>query len=300
MVIMSLKQYIENKSKNVDIIYDIREYESNLRDHCLGLESKKSLYEYYLDLQELSKDLEFYGYPEKFRLLLNFSNPSNLSYVSSFEDFFDWSVTKKSKYIRKLEEKLVQLKSFYIFDESVELKDIDYVVKSKCDSICEKFKILDLYINEAVKESSFNESSVKVKILTESVANLIFSEDIITLKIQENIPILVSENISEKNKFFLKQLFSDFFHKNYFDFYIHENYLLRNELLYFKRKFYLNKNDQYFYFPLLQNKPFQENKKDIWKIKLKLNQIIYKNENFRLKDNLQRVRYLELEETHAE
>lgn len=293
---MSLQKYIEKKYHKSKVNYDISEYKKNVQDICFVLKSKRELREYYIDLSELSKDLDFISYPKKFKLLLNICSPNESEYLKEFENFFEWTSTRENYKIKRIEENITNIKSFYFLKEDVNLDDISFVIESKCSKILNKFKILDIYINEAIQETNWNGTDVIVHILTNDSAKIQVGDGNIFLSMDDNGIKYVSEESSNCNQDFeilRDRLFNPI--KHYFDFYIQETTDNKKKINSFKRSFYLNKINEYFYFPLDLKRPEQKDGMDIWKIKLKLNQIIFEEGFFRVKDCLQKIRYLELE-----
>ena len=293
---MSLQKYIEKKYHKSKVNYDISEYKKNVQDICFVFKNKRELREYYIDLSELSKNLDFISYPKKFKLLLNICSPNESEYLKEFEHFFKWTSTRESYKIRRIEENITNIKSFYFLKEDVNLDDISFVVESKCSKALNKFKILDIYINEAIQETNWNGTDVIVHILTDNSAKIQVGDGNIFLSIDDNGIKYVSEEASNCNQDFeilRDRLFNPI--KHYFDFYIQETIDNNKKINNFKRNFYLNKINEYFYFPLDLKRPEPKDGMDIWKIKLKLNQIIFEEGFFRVKDCLQKIRYLELE-----
>jgi len=293
---MSLQKYIEKKYNKSKVNYDISEYKKNVQDICFVFKNKRELREYYIDLSELSKDLDFINYPKKFKLLLNICSPNESEYLKEFEHFFEWASVRENYKIRRIEENITNIKSFYFLKEDVNLDDISFVLESKCLKALNKFKILDIYINEAIQETNWNGTDVIVHILTDDSAKIQVGDGNIFLLMDDNGIKYVSEDISNCNQDFeilRDRLFNPI--KHYFDFYIQETTDNKKKINNFKRNFYLNKINEYFYFPLDLKRPEPKNEMDIWKIKLKLNQIIFEEGFFRVKDCLQKIRYLELE-----
>lgn len=297
---MSLQKYIQNKFHQIKVHYDIDDYKSNIREHCFSIKNKRNLYEYFLDLSDLNYDLDVVKYPEKYKILLNISSPENSTFYSAFENFFNWSANKNGIKIRKLEEKITYLKSFYFLNEDTSLSDIDFVVQSKCSKILNNFKLLDIYIEESVQDTNFSDHDVFVKITNDNMCQIKFDNGFIEIKMQD-FPEYVSEEQNGMNKNFeiiKEKLFAP--RTNYFDFYFQELHSNRKYINEYKRNCYLNKYEEYFEYPLNRTRLPKLDNYDLWKIKLKLNQIKYDENAFRIKDCLQKVRYLEIEADHED
>ena len=108
---MSLKEYIQKKSHNAVVHYEISELKNTIQEHCFGLKSKKELYEYFLNLKEISHELDFVNYPEKYKVLIHLNTPNADSKV--LENFYVWASKKNDCRIKKLEEKISYLKSLF-------------------------------------------------------------------------------------------------------------------------------------------------------------------------------------------
>lgn len=296
---MSLQKYIQKKFHQIKVNYDLSEYKVLIQDHCFSAKSKRDLYEYFLDLEDISRDLDIVKYPDKFKILLNVSSPDNSHFLQAFENFFDWSSTRNGSKIRKLEEKITNLKSFYFLKEDVNLNDVEFVTDAKCSKALNNFKILDIYVDEAVQDTDFSNEEIIIRITNENLCKIQINDNVLDIAMKDNKPCMLSEKISGHDKNFMIVRDNLFLPRNnYYDFYFQESAKNREYIKMFKRNYYLNRHEEYFEYPLSRGRLPRVDEYDLWKIKLKLDQIIYDENAFRVKNFLQKVRYLELEEAH--
>lgn len=299
MVKMSLAKYIESKIKGVDIKVDLSDYESNLRDGLMDKKSRRELYWASLDSRKILEDLESIGYPNANKLVIHLNSPENDNFSGEYRKFIAWSSRRKIPNKNRLEDVITNLRSMYFINEDVSMIDINNAVEIKMSeakdmvehikSIIEGNIELGSYMGSKIIIGMFRENEAFVKI-NENEIRCVFSEKGTSFTFERK----TSDHDSNSDHAMIHECLS-FGGGRWITLYFRENKGNRDFVSEMVRKTYMKQNFTRFDYELTATKPESEPGVDVWSIKVRENQVLVRNGNYRIKEHTQDLRQIKME-----
>lgn len=299
MVKMSLAEYIDRKIKDVDINVDLSDYESNLRDGLMDKKSRRELYWASLDSRKILEDLESMGYPNANRLVIHLNSPENENFSGEYMKFIAWSSRRKIPNKNKIEDVITNLRSMYFINEDVSMVDINNVVEMKMSEARDMVEQVKSVIKGNIKLDSYMGSKLVVGMFKEGEAFVRINENEIRCSFSEK-----GTSFTFERKTFDQEANSDhamiheclsFGGGRWITLYFRENRRNRDVVSEMVRKTYMKQNFARFDYELTANKPESEPGLDVWSIKVRENQVLVRNGNYRIKEHTQDLRQIKME-----
>jgi hypothetical protein len=299
MVKMSLAEYIDRKIKDVDINVDLSDYESNLRDGLMDKKSRRELYWASLDSRKILEDLESMGYPNANRLVIHLNSPENENFSGEYMKFIAWSSRRKIPNKNKIEDVITNLRSMYFINEDVSMVDINNVVEMKMSEARDMVEQVKSVIKGNIKLDSYMGSKLVVGMFKEGEAFVRINENEIRCGFSEK-----GTSFTFERKTFDQEANSDhamiheclsFGGGRWITLYFRENKRRRDVVSEMVRKTYMKQNFTRFDYELTANKPESEPGLDVWSIKVRENQVLVRNGNYRIKEHTQDLRQIKME-----
>lgn len=299
MVKMSLAEYIDRKAKDVDIKVDLSDYESNLRDGLMDKKNRRELYWASLDSRKILEDLESIGYPNANRLVIHLNSPENDNFSGEYRKFIAWSSRRKVPNKNRLEDVITNLRSMYFINEDVSMVDINNVVEMKMSEARDMVEQVKSIIKGNIKLDSYMGSKLVVGMFGKSEAFVRINENEIRCGFSENgtsftFEKKTSDQAANSDHAMIHECLS-FGGGRWITLYFRENSRNRDVVSEMVRKTYMKQNFTRFDYELTASKPESEPGFDVWSIKVRENQVLVRNGNYRIKEHTQDLRQIKME-----
>ena len=292
---MSIKDFIKEKLKKPTISVDINEYEDVIRTDLLGLKDRKKLYDIFLNLEQLSRCLNYIDYPKKNEILFYVSMQDITKHNDEYIKFLEWSKNNKNETTEKIQKRIANIRSFALLDSEVTLDDIDIVTNYKCESVLETSKFISDILSDA--DDYIKSSWIKIKPKSDTVFELNTENESFKVTFKDysfNLESLNESDIHSDVKVIQKTL--NEYNDKYKELYFVTKKSERNRIQESIRRMYLGKYYTAFKYSFETNKPIVSENYDIWKIKVKNKHTRFEFGSYRLIDDSAPIRYIKLEQ----
>lgn len=299
MVKMSLAEYIDRKVKDVDIKVDLSDYESSLRDGLMDKKSRRDLYWESLDSKKILEDLESMGYPYANRLVIHLNSPENEAFSGEYRKFIAWSSRRKTPNKNWLEEVVTNLRALYFIEGDISMCDINKVVEFKMSKAKDMVEQVSSVIRSNIRLDSYMGSRIAVGVFRENEAFVRINDNEIRCVISENgISMTFEKKTSDQAANSDHAMIHECLESGggkWVTLYFREKTRNRDVVSEMVRKTYMKQNFTRLSHDLTAHKPESELGFDVWSIKVRENQVLVRNGNYRIKEHTQDLRQIKME-----
>lgn len=286
---MSYKEYIIKKSQNSNVIIDLANYKEFVQNQIFEIKSKKKLYDLYLDLEHISRGLNYVSYPRKNQLIISLGT-QNSSYKDEYAKFVEWSSTSNSDTVEYIQKFIGNIKSLYFLNDEINIDDVNNIVNYKYNIALENAQFLCNVVTES-KDQIFSENVV-IKSIKENQFEIQTDNNIVKLKLKNNKIIFPQEEQSNLNEFnFLNDYTNKYKTLFFVDYKNNRNKIIENI-----RKMYLGKHYKEWKYEFHHLEPTINENQDLWKIKIQNKNLRFEFGRYRLLDDSSPIRNIQLEE----
>ena len=284
---MSYKEYVNKKSQNSNVIIDIENYKECIQNQIFGIQSKKQLYELFLDLDHLSRGLNYVSYPRKNQLIISLGMQSP-NYKDEYTKFVEWSSKTNSNTAMYIQKFIGNLKSLYFLNDDVSVDDANNIVDYKYNIVLEKSEFISNAISECADQ--FFSENVIVKPIGENEFEIKTDNFISKITLENNKIIFLNEGENNKQDLdFLKDYLNKYKNLFFLDYKKNRNYINENI-----RKMYLGKLYEPWKYEFYHNVPSINENQDLWKVKVQNKNLRYEFGRYRLLEDSSPIRNIEL------
>ena len=290
---MSYKDYIIAKMKKPEISIDISEYKDFIQNEIFSIKDRKDLYGLFLNIEQLSRGLNYIGYPRINELLFHV-NIQDSKYNNEYSNFLEWCKNNQNETTKLIQNRISNLRSLYFLNTDISVEDIKTVVDYKCDLVYENSKML-LDILEC--SDDFIESSyIKIKPKSENKFELHLENEFCEVVCRNNMYFFNSVNESLNNDQNCIYKILNNYKNKYKELYFVAKNSERKTIQESIQKMYLGKDYIPFKYELEVSKPNISEEFDLWKMKIKNEYLKFEFGKYRILDDSSPIRYIKLEQ----